>query len=78
MSDDKRIAESEMGEIADWLLQGGGCEWCGEHIGEEEGYPRLCRGCADDALDKGYRVQADGLGGFQITSQPQEPESHER
>lgn len=66
-----------MGEIADWLMQGGGCEWCGEHIGYEEGYPRLCRGCADNALNEGYRVRCDGLGGFQITGRPEEAKDGE-
>ncbi len=59
-----------MGEIADWLIQGGGCEWCGEYIGEEEGYPRLCGGCAEDARKDSYNVKDDGLGGFQIVGGP--------
>ena len=35
-----------MGEIADMMLDGTLCEWCGVYIdGEEPGYPRLCPDC---------------------------------
>jgi hypothetical protein len=61
-----------MGEIADWLIGGGGCEWCGEFIGGEEGYPRLCSWCAKEAKEDGYKVRSDGLGGFQIIERPKE------
>ena len=38
-----------MGEIADMMLDGTMCQWCGEwlHGGEEgPGYPGLCASCA--------------------------------
>lgn len=57
-----------MGEIADWMIAGGGCEWCGVYIGEEVGYPRLCDGCAKDAREMGYEVNERG----QIVSEPEE------
>lgn len=35
-----------MGEIAEMMLDGTICEWCGEFIDSDEpGYPRLCPGC---------------------------------
>ena len=36
-----------MGEIAEMMLEGVMCHWCGEFIddGEDCGYPRLCAGC---------------------------------
>ena len=40
-----------MGEIADWILEGGACQVCGVHLddGEEPGYPRTCVGCSSKA-----------------------------
>ena len=37
-----------MGEIADMMLNGDMCQWCGEWIGNGDGpgYPGLCAGCA--------------------------------
>lgn len=35
-----------MGEYADYILNGDDCQECGEHIGEGDGYPRSCAGCA--------------------------------
>jgi hypothetical protein len=58
-----------MGEIADWLLEGGGCEWCGVYLeGDAGGYPRLCGGCAEDARKRGFTVNKHG----QITKRPPE------
>lgn len=37
-----------MGEIADWMLEGGLCEGCGEYLGEGDGYPRRCSACSRD------------------------------
>lgn len=35
-----------MGDIAEAMLSGLFCEWCGEVIdGEESGFPRRCEGC---------------------------------
>lgn len=34
-----------MGEIADMMLDGCICQWCGEIIGDGDGYARICAGC---------------------------------
>lgn len=59
-----------MGQVADWMLQGGGCEWCGVAIGDgaSGGFPRLCAGCAADAREQGYEVSEQGV----IESRPEE------
>ncbi len=37
-----------MGEIADAMVNGLLCEWCGVYVdGEEPGYPRLCEDCLE-------------------------------
>lgn len=43
-----------MGDIAEMTLNGDMCEGCGEWLGEGDGYPRLCPGCARE------RRQSDG------------------
>lgn len=40
-----------MGEIAEMMLEGTLCEWCGTHLGEGFGYPRLCPSCKAEDLD---------------------------
>jgi len=38
-----------MGEIAEAMIEGLFCQFCGEFIdGEQPGYPRSCAGCEDD------------------------------
>ena len=53
-----------MGEIADMMLDGTLCEWCGEYIddGGDAGYPRLCGACAEDKkrLDGEEGGESDG------------------
>jgi hypothetical protein len=34
-----------MGEIAEWILEGGLCEGCGEYLGDSPGYARRCSAC---------------------------------
>lgn len=34
-----------MGEIADMMLEGMMCQWCGEFLDEDDGYPVVCAGC---------------------------------
>lgn len=34
-----------MGEIADMMLDGTLCEWCGAYLDEAVGHTRLCSGC---------------------------------
>lgn len=57
-----------MGQVADWILDGGGCEWCGVAIGDGSGtgYRQLCAGCAREAREQGYEVE-NGV----ITSRPE-------
>ena len=38
-----------MGEIADMMLDGTLCEWCGAYLGEGDGFTRRCDGCKKDA-----------------------------
>lgn len=40
-----------MGEMAEYILNGDDCQFCGKHIGEGEGFPRSCAGCGDDDAD---------------------------
>lgn len=37
-----------MGEIADSIIEGDFCQVCGEFLGDGDGYPRTCGGCAED------------------------------
>jgi len=41
-----------MGEIAEYLLNGDDCQYCGEYLGEGDGYPRSCDGCEDNEGDE--------------------------
>ncbi len=34
-----------MGEISEMMLDGTLCQFCGEYLGGEEGYPQACPGC---------------------------------
>jgi len=47
------------GEIADAMVNGDLCEWCGIYLGEGAGYPRLCRGCKDTV--EGRKREADAI-----------------
>jgi hypothetical protein len=38
-----------MGEIAEFMLEGGMCQSCGEIIDPPLGYPGYCAGCKGDA-----------------------------
>jgi len=37
-----------MGEIADDLIEGHSCSWCGTYFKEKHGYPVLCQSCYID------------------------------
>jgi len=41
-----------MGEIADSMVDGEMCSWCGIMFTEEHGYPVACDSCWSDALDQ--------------------------
>lgn len=47
-----------MGEIADMMINGLMCQYCGEFMDDfgEPGYPRSC-GCCDDGEDYGAPIQ---------------------
>ena len=52
-----------MGEIADLMLEGSMCEWCGECI-DGEGYPQVCAGCQQEhGVDKhGNKLESESDG----------------
>lgn len=41
-----------MGDISEMILEGSLCEQCGVYIGEEIGYPRLCKDCKKEKSNK--------------------------
>lgn len=38
-----------MGEIAEGMVNGESCEWCGTSFRKAHGYPVLCKSCWKDA-----------------------------
>lgn len=44
-----------MGEYADYMLNGDDCQFCGEYLGEGDGFPRSCAACADDEAPTNHR-----------------------
>ena len=36
-----------MGELADDMIEGRSCSWCGIYFVEEHGYPVVCKDCAE-------------------------------
>ena len=38
-----------MGEIANDLIEGKSCSWCGVYFTHEHSYPVVCNGCWKDA-----------------------------
>jgi len=58
-----------MGDIADWILEGGACQSCGVYFddGGELGYPRTCAGCkgaeaVDDAAHPVNKIECQHPG----------------
>ena len=42
-----------MGEYAEMMLDGMVCQWCGEFMGEGDGFPTICAGCqAAEGVDQ--------------------------
>jgi hypothetical protein len=39
-----------MGEMAEYMLNGDDCQYCGEYIGDGDGYPRSCASCEENEL----------------------------
>ena len=51
-----------MGEIADMMIEGGGCSWCGVIFRKDYGYPVLCKSCWDNATPeerKGFQKASE-------------------
>lgn len=48
-----------MGEMADDMIDGSSCSWCGVYFVQEHGFPVVCRGCAIDASK--YELEKSGL-----------------
>ena len=49
-----------MGEISEMMLDGTLCQFCGEYMGEGEGYPGTCWGCSNDGKPTAKRVKREG------------------
>jgi hypothetical protein len=49
-----------MGEYAEMMLDGMVCQWCGEFLGEGDGYPVACAGCqsAEGVNQNGQKAPA--------------------
>ena len=45
-----------MGDMADGVLSGMFCEWCGVLLKGEAEYPRLCKNCAEGMPEEQWRV----------------------
>ena len=41
-----------MGEIADDMISGASCSWCGIYFPQEHGFPVLCPDCYNNATEK--------------------------
>ena len=46
-----------MGDIADFILEGGLCQGCGEYLGEGDGFPTFCASCQREERES--RPQVD-------------------
>jgi len=43
-----------MGDIAEMMLDGDICQYCGDFIGPGDGYPQSCNGCRDEVESDDY------------------------
>lgn len=49
-----------MGDMADAVLSGEFCQWCGEYLGEGDGFAVICAACeADDKEEGGQNARSD-------------------
>ncbi len=46
-----------MGDIADDIIEGFQCSWCGQCFEEEHGYPVVCKTCSTDWYKEGHNQQ---------------------
>lgn len=40
-----------MGEMAEAILEGIFCQWCGEYLDEGDGFPQVCAACKSESGD---------------------------
>ena len=45
-----------MGEIADAMLDGDLCQYCGVYLGDGDGYPRPCSSCSSGMEEEAYNL----------------------
>lgn len=45
-----------MGEMADYMLNGDDCQYCGQYLGEGDGFPRSCSGCGDEDEEEDVEI----------------------
>ena len=57
-----------MGEIADDMIDGASCSWCGVYFSEEHGYPVACESCWDDEKERNPKEFKKVKGGGEIHS----------
>lgn len=60
-----------MGEYAEYILNGDDCQYCGEHLGNGDGYPRSCRSCRDEERQRPAKPAAAIVAGKDAKSQGQ-------
>lgn len=41
-----------MGEYAEMMLDGTCCQYCGEYLGSDAGYPQSCPSCAEEEAER--------------------------
>lgn len=44
-----------MGEYADYILNGDDCQYCGEYLGDGDGFARACAACAGEERSRAPR-----------------------
>ncbi len=57
-----------MGEIANGIIDGLACSWCGIYFEKEHGFPVICRSCFKDwkKLNHAGKKQLINMTGFQV------------
>lgn len=53
-----------MGDIADDIIDGFSCSWCGVYFVEEHGYPVICKDCYENSTkqEKKIRITKSNIG----------------
>lgn len=55
-----------MGELADDMIEGASCSWCGVYFEGTHGYPVVCKDCAEGESRKSLRKL-----GLQVATLPE-------